>query len=96
MYQNNSTMNCRTIEFITTILTQKFDNGSFNQFIRFEFQLHMDGFLKDISKAQNYWTKPIFMFNSCLESWIKNKTSGNVNNKKLIRKAFNPAIISKL
>jgi hypothetical protein len=54
MYQNNSTMNYRTIEFITTILTQKFDNGSFNHFIRFEFQLHMDGFLKDISKAQNY------------------------------------------
>jgi hypothetical protein len=54
MYQNNSPMNYRTIGFITSILKQKFDNGSFDQFIRFEFRLHMDEFLKDISKAQNY------------------------------------------
>jgi hypothetical protein len=54
MYQNNSTMNYLTIEFIRTILKQKIDNGLINHFIRFEFQLHMDGFLKDISKAQNY------------------------------------------
>ena len=54
MYQNNSTMNYRTIEFITNILTQKIDNGLINHFIRFDIQLHMDGFLKDISKGQNY------------------------------------------
>jgi hypothetical protein len=52
--KNNSTMNYQTIEFIINILTQKNDNGLINHFIRFEFQLHMDGFLKDISKAQNY------------------------------------------
>jgi hypothetical protein len=38
MHQNISTMNYRTIEFITTIIKQeKFDNGLINHFIRFEF-----------------------------------------------------------